>query len=132
MTSVPVRAIMVDVPASEAYSLESVGKHGFCKRLTRELKCFFHCRYVFFFFVFLFNHGAYHSSAIEVGPQPNGVLRADIFNLVKEALDLTFEFIQKFNDGGEQLSFLFSDFLGFRVENNRAKSLQTDGEIQQI
>lgn len=34
MTSVPVRAIQVDVPASDAYSLESVGKHGFgeCRR----------------------------------------------------------------------------------------------------
>lgn len=33
MTSTPVRAIFVDLPASEAYSLESVGKHGFGKRL---------------------------------------------------------------------------------------------------
>lgn len=31
MTSVPVRAIQVDVSASDAYSLESVGKHGFCE-----------------------------------------------------------------------------------------------------
>lgn len=66
MTSVPVRAIYVDLPRSEAYSLESVGKHGF---------------------------------AIEVGPQPNGVLRADVFNMVKEAVDLTIEWLQKFNSG---------------------------------
>lgn len=31
MTSVPVRAIQVDVSAPDAYSLESVGKHGFCE-----------------------------------------------------------------------------------------------------
>lgn len=66
MTSVPVRAIQLDIPLSEAYSLESVGKHGF---------------------------------AIEVGPQPTGVLRADIFNVVKEAVDLTIEWLQGFNSG---------------------------------
>lgn len=66
MTSAPVRAIQLDIPISEAYSLESVGKHGF---------------------------------AIEVGPQPNGVLRADIFNVAKEAVDLTIEWLQKFNSG---------------------------------
>lgn len=31
MTSVDIRAIQLDVPMSEAYSLESVGKHGFGK-----------------------------------------------------------------------------------------------------
>ncbi|KAK2817110.1 hypothetical protein Q5P01_025301 [Channa striata] len=66
MPSVPVRVIQLDIPLAEAYSLESVAKHGF---------------------------------AIEVGPQPNGVVRADIFNMVKEALDLTLEWIQKFNSG---------------------------------
>jgi len=66
MTSAPVRAIQLDIPISEAYSLESVGKHGF---------------------------------AIEVGPQPTGVLRADIYNIVKEAVDLTIEWLQKFNSG---------------------------------
>ncbi|KAM3623586.1 uncharacterized protein V6R79_012985 [Siganus canaliculatus] len=75
MTSTPVRAIQLDVPATEAYSLESVGKHGF---------------------------------AIEVGPQPNGVLRADIFNMVKEAVDLTIKWIQEFNSG--------SSFEGGQVE----------------
>lgn len=40
MTSTPVRAIFVDVPASEAYSLESVGKHGFSKRLISQLQRF--------------------------------------------------------------------------------------------
>ncbi|XP_022621139.1 N-acyl-aromatic-L-amino acid amidohydrolase (carboxylate-forming) B-like [Seriola dumerili] len=66
ITSAPVRAIQLDIPISEAYSLESVGKHGF---------------------------------AIEVGPQPNGVLRSDIFNMVKEAVDLTIEWLQLFNSG---------------------------------
>ncbi|XP_029010148.1 N-acyl-aromatic-L-amino acid amidohydrolase (carboxylate-forming) B-like [Betta splendens] len=66
MASVPLRVIQLDIPISEAYSLESVGKHGF---------------------------------AIEVGPQPTGVLRADIYNMMKEALDLTIEWLQKFNSG---------------------------------
>ncbi|XP_030591562.1 N-acyl-aromatic-L-amino acid amidohydrolase (carboxylate-forming) B-like isoform X2 [Archocentrus centrarchus] len=66
MTSVDIRAIQLDLPISEAYSLESVGKHGF---------------------------------AIEVGPQPNGVLRADIYNMVKEAVDHIFSWLQEFNSG---------------------------------
>lgn len=66
ITSAPVRAIQLDIPPSEAYSLESVGKHGF---------------------------------AIEVGPQPNGVVRADIYNIVKEAVDHTIEWLQGFNSG---------------------------------
>lgn len=39
------------------------------------------------------------SAAIEAGPQPNGVLRADIFSMVKEAWDLTLEWLQLFNSG---------------------------------
>ncbi|XP_034544163.1 N-acyl-aromatic-L-amino acid amidohydrolase (carboxylate-forming) B [Notolabrus celidotus] len=62
----PVEAIQLDISISKAYSLESVGKHGF---------------------------------ALEVGPQPNGVVRADIFNMVKEAVDLTKEWLQLFNSG---------------------------------
>lgn len=44
----------------------------------------------------------FSSAAIEVGPQPNGVLRADIFNMAKETLDLTVEWIQGFNSGKKQ------------------------------
>ncbi|KAM4750246.1 N-acyl-aromatic-L-amino acid amidohydrolase (carboxylate-forming) B-like isoform 2-T3 [Anableps anableps] len=64
MSSMPVRAIQLDIPISNAYSLESVGKHGF-----------------------------------EVGPQPNGVVRADVFNMVKEAVDLTLAWLQEFSSG---------------------------------
>uniref|UniRef100_H2V701 N-acyl-aromatic-L-amino acid amidohydrolase n=1 Tax=Takifugu rubripes TaxID=31033 RepID=H2V701_TAKRU len=85
MTSTPVRAIFIDLPASEGYSLESVGKHGF---------------------------------TLEVGPQPNGVLRADIYNLVKEAVELTFEFVQKFNaghtfEGGEVEAYTMEDSVDY-------------------
>jgi len=31
ITKVPVRVLVMDVPISDAYSLESVSKHGFCK-----------------------------------------------------------------------------------------------------
>ncbi|XP_072241127.1 N-acyl-aromatic-L-amino acid amidohydrolase (carboxylate-forming) B-like [Leuresthes tenuis] len=79
MTSMPVRAVQLDIPISDAYSLESVGKHGL---------------------------------AIEVGPQPNGVLRADIFNMVKEAVDHTVTWLQEFNsgctfEGGEVEAYTF-------------------------
>lgn len=40
-----------------------------------------------------------HGLSIEVGPQPNGVLRADIYNMVKKAVDLTLEWVDKFNSG---------------------------------
>ena len=98
MTHTPVRAVQLDIPTSEAYSLESVGKHGFGKFLhlpTDEivsespnwLKCY------------LLNLLLLFSAAIEVGPQPNGVIRADVYNTVKEAVDLTIEWLQGFNSG---------------------------------
>ncbi|KAF4118339.1 hypothetical protein G5714_000390 [Onychostoma macrolepis] len=66
ITKVPVRVLVLDVPISDAYSLESVSKHGF---------------------------------SIEVGPQPHGVVRADIYIIMKEAVDLTIDWIHKFNSG---------------------------------
>lgn len=98
MTSTPVRAIYIDTPASEAYSLESVGKHGFGKRLASEQKCF-----LTDFFLTVGGGWTFHFAALEVGPQPNGVLRADIYNLVKEAVELTMEFVEKFNAGEKEL-----------------------------
>ncbi|XP_036407452.1 N-acyl-aromatic-L-amino acid amidohydrolase (carboxylate-forming) B-like [Megalops cyprinoides] len=66
MPSVPIRYIHFDISISEAYSLESVGKHGF---------------------------------AIEIGPQPHGVVRADIFNMMKDGVRLMLDWIQHFNSG---------------------------------
>ncbi|XP_050965236.1 N-acyl-aromatic-L-amino acid amidohydrolase (carboxylate-forming) B isoform X2 [Labeo rohita] len=66
ITKVPVRVLVLDIPISDAYSLESVSKHGF---------------------------------SIEVGPQPQGVVRADIYMIMKEAVDLTIDWIHKFNSG---------------------------------
>lgn len=52
----------------------------------------------------------FFSAAIEIGPQPTGVVRADIFNMAKEAVDLTVEWIQGFNSGKKQtLVFKASD-----------------------
>ncbi|KAJ0033791.1 hypothetical protein NQD34_000898 [Periophthalmus magnuspinnatus] len=42
---------------------------------------------------------AKHGFAIEVGPQPHGVLRADIYNMMKEAVDHTLDWLNKFNAG---------------------------------
>ncbi|XP_059410690.1 N-acyl-aromatic-L-amino acid amidohydrolase (carboxylate-forming) B-like [Carassius carassius] len=66
ITKVPVRVLVLDVPISDSYSLESVSKHGF---------------------------------TLEVGPQPHGVIRADIYIIMKEAVDLTIDWIHKFNSG---------------------------------
>ncbi|XP_070972203.1 N-acyl-aromatic-L-amino acid amidohydrolase (carboxylate-forming) B-like isoform X1 [Oncorhynchus clarkii lewisi] len=40
-----------------------------------------------------------HGFSIEVGPQPHGVVRADIFNIMKEAVDQTLDWVQCFNSG---------------------------------
>uniref|UniRef100_A0A671S0A4 N-acyl-aromatic-L-amino acid amidohydrolase (carboxylate-forming) A-like n=1 Tax=Sinocyclocheilus anshuiensis TaxID=1608454 RepID=A0A671S0A4_9TELE len=45
------------------------------------------------------NQGQAFSTAIEVGPQPHGVVRADIYIIMKEAVDLTIDWIHKFNSG---------------------------------
>lgn len=105
MTSTPVRAIQSDEPLPEAYSLEAVGKHGFGKCACLSACT---CAKVKFFLttnLFVYSvrcHNLFPSAAIEVGPQPNGVLRADIFNVVKEALALTVEWLQEFNSGKKQ------------------------------
>jgi len=66
ITSAPVRLIVMELPSSEAFSQDSLGKHGL---------------------------------SIEAGPQPNGVVRADIFNVMKEAVDQILIWIQSFNSG---------------------------------
>lgn len=38
-------------------------------------------------------------AALEVGPQPHGVLRADIYNYMKEAIELAIEWVSLFNSG---------------------------------
>ncbi|KAJ3615294.1 hypothetical protein NHX12_018862 [Muraenolepis orangiensis] len=40
-----------------------------------------------------------HSCTIEVGPQPHGVLRADVYNQMREAVDRMLEWIESFNSG---------------------------------
>lgn len=115
MTSTPVRAIFVDLPASEAYSLESVGKHGFGKRTQVQTQMVLKRISP--------NRRTSCSAAIEVGPQPNGVVRADVYNLMKEAVDLTFEFVQKFNAGEKQHFFLTYQY--FRVGEKNPKLRQS-------
>ncbi|XP_077381695.1 N-acyl-aromatic-L-amino acid amidohydrolase (carboxylate-forming) B-like [Festucalex cinctus] len=40
-----------------------------------------------------------YNFTLEVGPQPNGVIRADIYNMVTETLDLIMDWFEKFNSG---------------------------------
>uniref|UniRef100_A0A8C7Y564 N-acyl-aromatic-L-amino acid amidohydrolase n=1 Tax=Oryzias sinensis TaxID=183150 RepID=A0A8C7Y564_9TELE len=102
ISSVPVRAIQLDIPLSDAYSLEAVGKHGF---------------------------------AIEVGPQPHGVLRADIFNVAKKAVDLTLEFIQEFNagrrfEGGEVEAYTFVKSIDYPRDSSGEITAAIHPELQ--
>lgn len=56
--------------------------------------------------------------AIEVGPQPHGVLRADIYNMMKEAVDHTIDWLNKFNagttfEGGDVEIFVFEKSIDY-------------------
>uniref|UniRef100_A0A667Y5L4 N-acyl-aromatic-L-amino acid amidohydrolase n=1 Tax=Myripristis murdjan TaxID=586833 RepID=A0A667Y5L4_9TELE len=58
------------------------------------------------------------STAFEVGPQPNGVVRADIYNLMKEALDHLVDWVQEFNsgitfEGGEVEAYVFEKSIDY-------------------
>ncbi|XP_036439401.1 N-acyl-aromatic-L-amino acid amidohydrolase (carboxylate-forming) B-like [Colossoma macropomum] len=68
MATIPVRYIHYDIPQSEAYSLDSVGKHGF---------------------------------AMEIGPQPHGLIRANIFMAMQEAVQLLLDWVRLFNSGAQ-------------------------------
>ncbi|XP_071391865.1 N-acyl-aromatic-L-amino acid amidohydrolase (carboxylate-forming) B-like [Centroberyx affinis] len=63
---IPVRYIHFDLPPKEAYSLESVGKHGF---------------------------------AIEIGPQPHGVVRSNIYTAMKAGVQHMLDWVRSFNSG---------------------------------
>ncbi|XP_012697345.1 N-acyl-aromatic-L-amino acid amidohydrolase (carboxylate-forming) B-like [Clupea harengus] len=66
LATIPVRYIHFDLPKNEAYSLESVGKHGF---------------------------------AMEIGPQPHGSVRSNVFVAMQEGIELMLEWIRLFNSG---------------------------------
>lgn len=65
----PVRVIQLDIPISEAYSLESVGKHGFGKCVYKNF-FFFNLvisfpgvyLYCLYFHIFLFSHWSWSST----------------------------------------------------------------------
>ncbi|KAM3857634.1 N-acyl-aromatic-L-amino acid amidohydrolase (carboxylate-forming) B-like [Diretmus argenteus] len=66
MPDIPVRYIHFNLPPKEAYSLESVGKHGF---------------------------------AIEIGPQPHGVVRSNIYTMMKAGVQHMKDWVRLFNSG---------------------------------
>ncbi|XP_059932791.1 N-acyl-aromatic-L-amino acid amidohydrolase (carboxylate-forming) B-like isoform X1 [Gadus macrocephalus] len=66
MSDVPVRYIHFDLPCREAYSLDSLGKHGF---------------------------------ALEIGPQPHGVVRSNVYTYMKTGVELMLDWVRLFNSG---------------------------------
>lgn len=92
ITTVPVRLVLLDIPVCDAYSLESVGKYGICKCMLISA-CQFLATVRYYF-----TYGCV-SSALEVGPQPQGVVRADIFNVMKDGVDAVLDWIKNFNSG---------------------------------
>ncbi|XP_026999880.2 N-acyl-aromatic-L-amino acid amidohydrolase (carboxylate-forming) B-like [Tachysurus fulvidraco] len=66
ITNVPVKLVLLNLPLSAAYSLESVSKYG---------------------------------CSLEVGPQPHGIVRADIFNVMKQGVDAILDWTETFNSG---------------------------------
>uniref|UniRef100_A0A3B4AHA0 N-acyl-aromatic-L-amino acid amidohydrolase n=1 Tax=Periophthalmus magnuspinnatus TaxID=409849 RepID=A0A3B4AHA0_9GOBI len=65
---IPMRYLHFDLSHDEAYSLDSVGKHGF-------------------------------GLSMEVGPQPHGVVRSNVYTTMKTALELVLHWIRLFNCG---------------------------------
>lgn len=41
-------------------------------------------------------------AAMEVGPQPHGVIRANVFTAMQEAVHLTLEWVRLFNSGTKE------------------------------
>ncbi|XP_063042887.1 N-acyl-aromatic-L-amino acid amidohydrolase (carboxylate-forming) B-like [Engraulis encrasicolus] len=66
MATIPVRYINFNKSINEAYSLDTVGKHGF---------------------------------AMEIGPQPHGSIRSNIYVAMQEGVELMLEWIHLFNSG---------------------------------
>ncbi|KAF7652857.1 hypothetical protein LDENG_00091380 [Lucifuga dentata] len=66
MTDTAVRFIHLDLPPKEAYSLDSVGKHGI---------------------------------AMEIGPQPHGVVRSNIYTTMKAGVQHVLDWVRSFNSG---------------------------------
>ncbi|KAK7909857.1 hypothetical protein WMY93_014541 [Mugilogobius chulae] len=66
LPEISMRYINFNLPPDEAYSLDSVGKHGF---------------------------------AMEIGPQPHGVVRSNIYTTMKTAVQHMLDWIHLFNSG---------------------------------
>ncbi|XP_076876193.1 N-acyl-aromatic-L-amino acid amidohydrolase (carboxylate-forming) A-like isoform X2 [Brachyhypopomus gauderio] len=92
ITNVPVRLILLNIPISDAYSLESVARHGI---------------------------------SLEVGPQPHGVVRADIFDIMKEGVDVVLDWIKTFNSdqdyihGNSPLKIFFNINVNLNLQHTK-------------
>lgn len=86
------RYIHFDVSSKESYSLDSVGKHGFGrffispKKSSKEFSTS-HLHYCFL------------PAAMEIGPQPHGVVRSNIYTVMKSGVQHMLDWVRFFNSG---------------------------------
>lgn len=92
------RFIHFDVSSKESYSLDSVGKHGFGKifilttnRTWGGRKGWIICDACLLKNTF--------SVAMEIGPQPHGVVRSNIYTAMKDGVQHMLDWVRLFNSG---------------------------------
>ncbi|XP_030643865.1 N-acyl-aromatic-L-amino acid amidohydrolase (carboxylate-forming) B isoform X2 [Chanos chanos] len=68
-----------------------------------------------------------HGFSLEVGPQPHGVIRADIFNIMKQGVDLFLEWIDQFHSG-----VVFESFEVDAYVRKRSMDYPREPETRQI
>lgn len=86
------RYIHFDVANKESYSLDSVGKHGFGRLLFFKKKSFSKPAFSQPKRVFL-------PAAMEIGPQPHGVVRSNIYTAMKDGVQHMLDWVRSFNSG---------------------------------
>lgn len=92
MPDIPVRYIHFDVSRKESYSLDSVGKHGFGKfdiliTPPSAAEYWLICDLLSIL------------AAIEIGPQPHGVVRSNIYTAMKVGVQHMLDWVHFFNSG---------------------------------
>lgn len=92
MPDVPMRYIHFDIANKESYSLDSVGKHGFGRFFSKivlqtRMQPSFPAAMCFL------------PSAMEIGPQPHGVVRSNIYTAMKSGVQHMLDWVRFFNSG---------------------------------
>lgn len=89
------RYIHFDITNKESYSLDSVGKHGFGRFFKKKKKTEPPEQNA----ALLSRSPLSTRAAMEVGPQPHGVVRSNIYAAVKSGVQHVLDWVRSFNSG---------------------------------